>query len=378
MNRRQQNILTINGKTYDATTGLPVKASTVSPAATPPVTGAHISRTLADISPHHKKSFDGFIQQARKAPAEPKQSPLTKSVAAHSIHRTPQKAQTLYRGAFKERPQAQYKPKIQTHHASDITASRLHRSMVAPKHSDVRRFAPQPTVTPTTSAQPTQPSDIHRSRALDQLAKKFDGVPSRPPVQHAHMDGPALKKELIRKQLAEIDEPIKEVDIRLARQEHRVKQFFAKQPRLLTAATGALAVLIFVGYLVYLNIPNISMRIAAERAGFAATMPAYKPTGYSLTGPVAYSTGEVQLKFASTAQPGNFTLTQHQSNWDAQALLQDYVSRQTNNYMTYQDEGLTIYMFNGQATWINGGIWYSVSGSAGLSSDQILNLATSM
>jgi hypothetical protein len=122
------------------------------------------------------------------------------------------------------------------------------------------------------------------------------------------------------------------------------------------------------------------MKVAANRAGFAATMPSYQPSGYSLSGPIAYSPGQVTVNFASNSDDRKFSLRQQPTTWDSDALLENYVTKQSDNYLTYQDQGLSIYIFDGtSAAWVNGQKMYIIDGSSSqLDTDQILKLATSI
>ncbi len=122
------------------------------------------------------------------------------------------------------------------------------------------------------------------------------------------------------------------------------------------------------------------MKVAAHRAGFAAALPGYKPAGYSLSGPIAYSPGQVTINFGSNTDSRRFSLKQQPTTWDSTALLENYVTKQTPNYLTYQDRGLTIYIFNGSsAAWVNGGMMYQLEGkNSQLDTDQLLKLATSV
>ena len=47
-------------------------------------------------------------------------------------------------------------------------------------------------------------------------------------------------------------------------------------------------------------------------------------------------------------------------------------------YATYNDAGLTIYTYGTDAAWVNGGVLYTVEGSANLSNEQIRRIATSL
>lgn len=152
-----------------------------------------------------------------------------------------------------------------------------------------------------------------------------------------------------------------------------------RYPRILSIVSASFALLLLGGYFTYLNMPNLSVRVAAAQAGVNASYPAYHPDGYSLNGPVAYSQGEVSMKFAANAGPQNFTITQSKSSWDSSALLDNYVKQQSNgNEITNIIHGVTVYTYNENAAWVNGGVLYKIVGNAPLSSDQILHIATSM
>ncbi|HEV2413071.1 MAG TPA: hypothetical protein VGS28_04710 [Candidatus Saccharimonadales bacterium] len=392
MKQKQQNALVINGKTYDAVTGLPVvhhrvpktpsQEVKISPAAQPtrvvsdivrPATPVNRPSASVSASTHHAHQVPPTHHAAHHQQAT---APFA-DVQARSIHRQPERTHALYKGVQHRAVAPSAGP------VNDIVAHRapshLNRAANIPRHQAINHFATKKEE--PVAPEPIKDEAVEKSAALTQLTPA--AVAQDVAIQPHSAEGSQAMSEKLEHMLADHSksqpETIHGSHHKADRHEHRVKQFFAKQPKLLSAATGALAVLLFVGYLVYLNIPNISLRIAANRAGFSATMPAYKPSGYSLTGPVAYTAGEIQLKYGSNAAPATaYTLTQRQSTWDTQALLQNYVTKQSSNYMTYQDEGLTIYIYNGDAAWVNGGIFYSVAGNANLSSDQILNIATSM
>lgn len=152
----------------------------------------------------------------------------------------------------------------------------------------------------------------------------------------------------------------------------------AKRQRFSMAAT-VMAFTILGGYFTYLYMPNVSVRVAASQAGVDASYPSYKPAGYSLSGPVAYSSGEVKIKFVANASPLGYTITQSQSDWDSSAVLDNYVQPKVgDNYTTNRENGLTVYTYNNNAAWVNKGILYTISGDAPLSSDQVRRIALSM
>ena len=155
--------------------------------------------------------------------------------------------------------------------------------------------------------------------------------------------------------------------------------FIKRHPRLLNAGAASFAIILLAGYLTYLNLPNLSVKVAAVQAGIAASYPSYQPSGYSLNGPVAYSNGQVNMKFAANVGPQNFEVSQSKTTWDSSALLENYVAPSSKGqYETFTDGGLTVYVYGSNAAWVNGGILYSIEGNAPLSSDQIRKIATSM
>lgn len=150
-------------------------------------------------------------------------------------------------------------------------------------------------------------------------------------------------------------------------------------PRIMSVASASLALLLLGGYFTYLNMPSLSVRVAAAQAGVNASYPSYHPDGYSLNGPVAYTQGQVNMKFASNSGPQNFTVTQSKTSWDSSAVLDNYIKEKAgDNYITYDEHGLTIYTYGGNAAWVNGGVLYTITGDAPLSGDQIRHIATSM
>lgn len=149
--------------------------------------------------------------------------------------------------------------------------------------------------------------------------------------------------------------------------------------RVMSVLSGSLALLLLGAYVTYLNMPSLSTRVAAAQAGINATYPGYQPSGYSLSGPVAYQEGTVSMKFAANAGPQSYTITQSRSDWDSSAVLENYVREKAgSDYTISTTGGLTIYSYNAGAAWVNGGILYTISGDAPLSADQIQHVATSL
>jgi len=311
-----QKTITINGTVYDAHTGLPIGAQT-----------AH---------------------------AQPKQ-PQPRAAHPHpsqSIHQGTQKSQTLVRRHVKKSAPA-------------AAAARP----VAKKSPMITKFAPHP----AGAKQSATISDIGpvahpiAAKAQQQHAVKMHA--QQPPVKAAPKPSYVIKQEAIQEAMDK------------APSHHRSEKpkKSRKLGRFASVGSVSLALLLLAGYFTYLNMPSLSVRVAAASAGVDASYPEYRPDGYSLSGSVAYNQGWVSMKFASNGGNRNFTIKQSKSSWDSSAVLDNYVKEKAGeNYIPYNERGLTIYVFNSNAAWVNDGILYTIEGDAPLSSDQIRRIATSM
>ena len=322
-----QKIVTINGRRYDAHTGLPLADMPSSPSKTTAQTP--IQPETPQAHPHH-------VQHSRL------------------VHASMQKSQTLNRQAVKNprAGQAAVKPAV-------------HRSAA------ISKFGPK------TAAQPTAPngrimSDIgpRNHPTVAAAHKKMAASVPHHAVKAAPKPSRVIKNEAIKEALHKA--PTKK---EIARTQPKKKRW----SRAFSVASASLAIVLLGGYFTYLNMPSLSVKVAAAQAGVDASYPDYRPDGYSLNGPVAFTDGQVSMKFAANAGPQNYTIDQSKSGWDSSAVLDNYVKKKAgDNYITYNERGLTIYTFDGNAAWVNGGVLYTITGDAPLSSDQIRRIATSM
>lgn len=349
-----KNIITINGRSYDAATGRPMAEHTRAPKAP----------SQTPTSPHHRAFSDISGPSRLQTPATTQKSPHN-TVKAHAVHQKPQKSHTLHRAALKKpaplKPLTPAPVKVEADYASPV----VHRSPAISKFGPTHRAASQSHVA-TSTPEPPKPTgeDKPRIRVHPVVAKALAKQPVAAPQNSSE-----LKEALIRERLAEATPNTQGAP------KHRR---LSRQPRLATILTSSLALLLLAGYLTYINLPNISMRVAAARAGISANYPNYKPDGYHFAGPITYQPGEVNILFKSNTNDRNFSIKQKASNWDSQAVLDNYVAKKTGTYLTYQERGLTIYSFGNRAAWVNGGLLYTIEGNAPLSSDQLLRIATSM
>ncbi len=322
----QPKIVSIGGLEYDSRTGLPVKqtASTAQLQTT-------ASKKVRDINPVH----------------------------AAGVHATQQRSATLTRRyvAKSKAPQA-HGGIVKSRHKNIDIKPNISRS------AHISKFAPEP-----------QALKVKRPVVSD-IAPK-----AHPIQQRAHDVQRATKPAPSKPTHAPTAQDIKHAELGKALAHAKAETKAPKQPRrrALNIAAASLGLLLIAGYFTYVNMPNLSVRVAAAQAGINASFPEYRPVGYSLNGPVSYQDGEVSMKFTSNTGPVAFSLKQSRSSWDSAALLEKYVNPESESkYATYTDAGLTIYTYGTSAAWVNGGILYTIDGSANLSNEQIRRIATSM
>ena len=161
------------------------------------------------------------------------------------------------------------------------------------------------------------------------------------------------------------------------RPKEKKEKLFKKHSKFINVFSISILVVIVVGYFVYVNMPILSVRIAGAQAGINAKYPEYHPDGYSIDGPVSYSDGEVTINFHANTGNTKFVIKQSKSTWDSSAVKNKVTADYKGEFVATEVQGLTIFTYNGNATWVNGGILYSISGDAKLNNDQIRRIATS-
>lgn len=345
---RGKNTLVINGKVYDAITGLPVAAP--DKLSTPVRTAIKVTDHV--VAPTDVKA----IARAR--------SPHHAAIA----HRTTRRSATLRRDVLK-------KP-VTTSQQSSIRRT-VQAGHVA-KSEHISHFAahPQPLQRDATAA-PLRRHDISLAKPVTPAIVSHTHAKVTKPAKPLQptLSSRALKEQLIAERLASVEAP------RGHKSTSNLKSrgLFARQPRVATLITASFAVMVIGGYLTYLNMPGLSVRVASAQADVAATFPDYHPDGYRFTGPVAFAPGQVAINFEANGGTTDYTVTEQKSSWDSQAVYDNIVAKAgDDNYITNSQQGLTIYTYSGEAAWVNKGILYTVSGDAPLNNEQLLRIASSL
>jgi len=331
--------ITINGRAYDAVTGLPIS-----------------ERVYDQVS---------RVSNPKTAPAVKKPEEVKKQVvkrdaatAATDVHSQTQRSKTLLRRVTK-------KP------AAPAKRPTTGRHMDMARSTKISKFAPHPvTAAPApkaaaVAAKPDKPAQVHP------VAAKA--------VARASAAKPVAAKPATSKQVkdAAIANALATPKAKPAKEKKRLKTLHR---RLLITAV-IIAAFAAVIYGVYRFVPAVSVSIASAQAGVEASYPEFIPDGYSLDHPVTFSDGEVALKFTQNGnKENNYTITQTRSSWDSSAVLDNVVRPSAGeNYITTKERGLTVYSYGNNAAWVNGGVMYVISSSnAPLSGEQIRHIATSL
>lgn len=159
----------------------------------------------------------------------------------------------------------------------------------------------------------------------------------------------------------------------------KIPHFHFGWKRTLLALTCTAVAVFAIIYFVNLNAPNVSLKVAAMQTGIEATYPAYIPRGFNLSD-ITSENGRIILNFKDSTSGDMFSLTEENSAWDSNALLNNYVkSEYGEDYTVIKEQGLTIYTNNNNATWVNRGIVYKLQVRQGtLTKKQIKTIAVSL
>lgn len=343
-----QKTITINGTTYDAHTGLPVDGSVVSSEQKDVSFNKPKSRHSHDVHARVQKSHTlnrKFLQKSKPVSKPVQQNSVKPSQSAQAVHKPVQKSPAI--------------TKFAPHPVGLVNRGKVMSDIGPTSHPVVQKAHQRMQQKPQPAHPAVTPMPQKASAATTVKAPKPSAIIKQEAVAEAMEKAPSHQAA--------------------AHQQHKPATSKKKTSRFLSIASASLALLLLGGYFTYLNMPNLSVRVAAAQAGIDASYPSYRPDGYRLNGPVAYDEGEVKMEFAANAGPQNFTIMQSKTDWDSSALKENYVKEKWGeNAAQYAENGLTIYTYDGNAAWVNNGILYTIEGDAPLSSSQIRGIATSM
>lgn len=370
-----QDIIVINGKTYD------VRNRTLKPTR---------SEKPAIKAPAKKptKNIDGFItvKQSQRSklptvtnktissatkPTKPIASRKTHHVAAHKA----EKSKILMRSGLKK-PRltlAEKTKELTTPRVLKSNKRRAQRAKTVPKSNLVKRFNPHTEHTAfkhktalDNASGPASPI----TRPAQPKTETTDIVPSRSIASAVATTSTVSKSEdLFRQAMASAKHDVYKPAHKSSKKSHKAK-------KALKVSTGIAIFVAIVGFVLLQNLPLIYIKMASSKAGFAAQVPNYQPSGFTLQQPIKADPGQIVMQYISKSDERNFAIIQKASNWNTKSLLDNFLLSNNKNYQTLEDSGKTIFVYDSNnATWVNGGIWYQLEGNAQLNNEQILRIA---
>lgn len=322
---KEQEIVTVNGQSYDKRTGMPVDAT--SAAASSPVKSAKES--------------------------------------SRTLHSSAQKSTTLRRGPLRQ-PKKQPAPAEAQKTSASLVTRPQRRSLDIARHPQVKKIAPHPVTNkddPQDIAPRTHPHVIAANQRTQQ--KKTTQAPATRTITTKEVKD----SEIARVLAAETNKPKK-----VSGKKHSI----LKQKKTIRLSAIVVSILVVVGIAIWMNLPTISVKFASAQADVAAEVPHFIPDGYTLDLPINATDNEVAITFKSRQNDSTFTLKQSKSAWDSNAVRAMVERDSKGQFLTTLDRGLTVYTYGGNGAWVNKGILYSISGDARLQKETIMRIANSL
>lgn len=335
---------------------------------------------LPSVSPSTKQPLqaakavrrvDGFGPpvKARKTAATP---------AATKLHKKQQSSKTLMRTSVKKPVVAQKTTKKPAATASKLARpaakpiiapsvpapapERFERAQQTPKSALISRFG-QAVQNIRTDIIPVKPAP--KAAEIGAVAAAFTAAPEEPKdIFQAAIDAAKSHEQQKHKK---------------RHVHHRVAHKLRISPVSVLVLSFGFVALVAGSIYAYTNVPDVAVKVASVRSGVDASLPEYQPAGYSIASPISYNSGEITLQYKSNSDDRNFEVTQRNSSWNSETLRENFISSNDKTYQTLQQNGRTIYIYDGtNATWVDGGVWYDIKGKTSLNSDQLLRIADSL
>ena len=299
--------------------------------------------------------------------------------AKHTARRKPQQAKTLMRHAV-QKPHASLKPAIKLQAPVEIAAKpasnlaakksaanvdpvKLQRARQVSRHQHVQRF---PRTTPANAVRPTAhnaPATTPQSRHHPTHQTAAAHHRATPPHQHT-----AQHTDIFEAAMARATSHAQPTPKHL-RQQRRKR----RTARIVTVV----ATLLIVGGLVtWLQWPHVELRVASFQAGFQASMPNHQLEGYE-RGSIRHEHGQIVMSYHSG--DSHYQITQQSSGWGSRTLLDSAVAgASTEEPRVINSKGRIVYLYDNNASWVDNGVRYDITGDAPLTAKDIQAIVDSM
>ncbi|MDL2362775.1 MAG: hypothetical protein QFB86_00115 [Patescibacteria group bacterium] len=358
----QNNIIQINGNSYNA------------------VTGAIIHAPAAAVSTKKPRNIDGFstVSKAAVAPAKQPRAiprPITLKPVMGDIVRSPAKhAVKSVQGS-----------KTLMRHAVAKPGKTTKRTIKAHSHTGALIEQPSAIIIPKSSAFTLN----HRRKQLaaqvpqSESIKKF--TPTKPHLNPALLATPlATRQAVSRREPAKKEMTTADMLQRALESARGHEQTYTSDRKLTGAkriaalAAASAAFLVVIGLAGLHGMSAAKLRVASATAGFTVAKPSYQPAGFSL-GKITYDPGNAGLHYRSNSDQRAFSIIEKTSQWDSNTLRDMVVAPSSKTYQTIESAGRTLYVDEQHsANWVNGGVWYQVKNENALSDKQLVEIANSL
>lgn len=191
--------------------------------------------------------------------------------------------------------------------------------------------------------------------------------------QQEHISAKEMKDKAIQKALRDV------ATMQQEQEEYQPKRRFWQKRGFLISGAVAIISIALLGYLVYLNLPDLSVRVAAMQTGIENAYPSYVPMNYRLSGLVKEDNGVITMNFVQE-NGGSFQLIEKKSSWDSATVLSNFVEEKWgSDYVVAKGQGLTVYISGSNAVWVNGGVLYQIEDhGSNLTTDDLHDIAISL
>lgn len=371
-----QSVIEINGTRYDATTGRVISDMPKTPAMS--TTGRNIDGIVIKSTP----------QSTALAPTIKKHTPAQRQIHDVSMtHSTrTNRSKTLMRSVVKKPgsgalghtspTQHQYKTQVEPSASYAKATShdvRLTKALSTPTHGQISRFTH-----PSNQINSSSPTVVHNMPVAQQVSPRAVHTTSQPSPAYNTPQNTAGSR-FVDSQLTKVasqngdESPFKKKPL------HKRVTKRLKANRMKSIAMGSLASLLIGGFLVYQNLPSITLAVANREAGITAKIPKGVPSNFALSPSINKSQGQVLLSFDSRTDDRSFVLTQVKSDTTVETLKETVARLSDNKFQTYEVDGITLFLHeNNRVDWIDGGMRYNLSGNTGFTPDQLGIIASSL
>lgn len=368
-----QTILEINGRHIDVTTG---------------------GLITSQQKPPQPTNIDGFTRNPNTEPTKLTPQPIKPTIPTRSgrlMHDVTvskrhklQKSKTLMRSSVKKpnhSPQSSHHHSVnslttianQSYLAALTSDTRLDRALHTPMHPTVSRFdnSVNHKVKPTLQHMPVVATKEPISQ-MPQVTLNHQSSSIRQP--HVRTSNDFVNNQLLKASDTSVESPFKKEKLH-----KRVKNRFSSN-KLVSISAVVASVAMISGFIVYQNLPTISLALASHDAGISMSVPKGIPSNFEMDKKVDASPGQITISYRSRIDNREFAITQLRETEGTQESLEKAIASSTQGeYQTYQTNGIKLFMAApGRADWIDGKMRYSVSGNSGLSSEQLATIAASL